>query len=382
MKKIFAMVVALGCLVGLASCSDDDDHKATQLSTIKVLSVETSLQARPDTGSVVVDCEPVQAYVDAADESWLDVEVKGNAVMFYAKQNESTESRNTKLTIKKNDNDSIMLNVDQLGMIFIVQNKVDIVQPNDRAQEYFYTVKTDYVGRVVSSPDWVEADFASSRLNVNVKENTEGHLRDGYVVYESGNYKDSIKVTQYDFEKDILGEYEIWVGYNPVTDLCETKVPATLSATVNGAVTLSFNALYDNNNIKVQFPVSFDSDSISISIESGSQVASYKDKRNKWTYFVTMFSSPTGSILPALDQAGDTLMQNQSGKITARMKYDSKKGTYGMFSGLAYNEGGYSAEFKSLYIGAFTTSLPYKKNLVNNEWWFSMYDMMLVKKEK
>lgn len=382
MKKIFSMLLAASCLLGLASCGDDDGNSATPLSTIKVLSASTSLKSRPDTGCVVVDCNPVKAYVSASKQSWLQVELKGDSVKLYAKQNESTESRNALLVIKKSENDSVMLNVDQLGMIFILQNKVDIVQVNDNAKSYFFNVKTDFEGRILSTPDWISAKFEDSRLNIDVQANEEGHLREGYVTYGCGNFKDSLKVTQYDFAKDILGDYEIWVGYNPTTDVCENKIPATLTSTANGLVTLNFSALYDSKSIPLQFPVAFDSDSLSISISSGDQVASYKDKRNKWTYFFTVFASPTGSILPSLTSQGDTLLLNNSGKITAYMKYDKQKGTYGSFSGLAYNEGGYSAEFKRIYIGAFSSSTPYKQFLINNEWWASLYDMMLVKKEK
>ena len=382
MKKIFAWALAAVCLLGVASCGDDDDYKAVQSSSIKVLSAETSLQSRPDTGSVVVDCEPVQAYVDVEDASWIDVQVKGDSVKFFAKQNPSTESRNTRLTIKKSENDSITMNIDQLGMIFIVDNKIDIMQVNDNAKSYYFNVRSDFQGEVISTPDWVTAGFSGSRLNISFAENQEGHLREGYITYGCGNFRDSLKVTQYDFEKDILGDYELWVGYDPKTDLCEGKIDVKLTANTNGAVTLNFTALYGTVSLPIQIPVSFDQDSLSISIASGQRVASYKDKRNKWTYFYTMFSSPTGSILPALDAAGDTIMQNTSGKITAYLSYEKKKGTYGGFSGLAYNEGGYSAEFKSMYIGAFTSSTPYKKNLVDNKWWFSISDLMLVKKEK
>lgn len=386
MKKIFAMLLVAGAVFGLASCSDDKDYSATEMSTINVLESKTSLLAEPDQGYVLVDCNPVKAYVDAADQSWLSVEVKGDSVKFCSTQNESTESRNTLLVIKKSETDSVMLNVLQRGMIFIVENKVNIVQPNDNAKEYFYNVKTDYVGNVVSTPDWVKANFADDRLKVNVDENNEGHLRTGYVVYTSGNYRDSIQVTQYDLQKDILGDYEIWVGYDPIKDTCKDKVQAQLKTNANGAVLLTFDTYYQPTatttaKITVQFPVTFDADSISLSINSGDQVATYKDKRDRRTYFCTMFASPTGGILPAIDQAGDTIMQNKSGKITAYLRYDKQKGTYGSFSGKAYDEGGYSADFKYLYIGAFSNSTPYKKYLVNDTWWFNLYDMVLVKKE-
>lgn len=378
------MIVTAGCLLGLASCSDDD-YKATELSTIKVLSAETSLQACKDTGYVVLDCAPMQAYVDAADQDWIKVEVKDDSVKFYAVQNESTESRNTKLTIKKSANDSIMMNVDQLGLIFIVQNRVDIVQMNDEAKSYHFNVKTDYVGEIVSTPDWVTADFTESRMNINFAENKEGHMREGYVTYRCGNFKDSLKVTQYDLQKDLLGDYYLLTGYDAKTDTYTGEpIPVTLKQNTAGAISMNLTALYNNKaNVAVSFPVSFDEDSVSFSISSGTVVARYVNpKGNKTTYFWSVFCDPNGTYLPYVEQGtNEIVMKNTSGKITAYMTYDKKKGTYGFFSGMAYDESGYSAEFGSLNVGGFTTSDPYKKNLVNNEWWFSLSNIVLVKKQ-
>lgn len=380
MKKIYGMLLAAVCVLAMTSCGDDNDNQATALSTINVLSSETQLQARPDTGKVVVDCHPVKAYVAAEDESWLKVEVKDDNVWFYATQNESTESRNSLLVIKKSDNDSVQLNILQKGMIFIIDKKTNITQVTDNAKSYYFNVNTDYVGNIVSTPEWAEARFENSRLYIDVKENNEGHLREGYVAYACGNYKDSIKVTQYDFDKDILGEYEIWEGYDADLDLCQTKIPATLQASANGSVTLNFDANYENTVVHVQLPVTFDGDSIAINIQSGQQVASFKDKRNKWTYFYSVYATDKGIVLPATDQAGNLLYLNTSGNIKAFMKYDQKKGTYGMFSGFAYNEGGYVGEFYKMYIGAFSTSSPYESSLINGEWWLSLSRIMLVKK--
>ena len=244
------MSLVAGCAIGIFSCSDDNDYKATPLSTIEVLSASTSLIAGQDTGWVKTNCNVAAAYVDAEDRSWIDVTVKGDSVKFFTKQNESTESRNTMLVIKKSDNDSVKVNITQRGMIFIVQKKVNIVQFTDDAKSYYYNINTDYVGKVVETPSWIEANFTDSRLNINVAENNEGHIREGYVKYSCGNFSDSICVTQYEFAKDILGEYELWVGYNEETDVMEKKVPATLSTNVSSSIQEPEDKCSDASNIR------------------------------------------------------------------------------------------------------------------------------------
>ena len=381
MKKIYGFVLLAALCLGMVSCSEDKGE-ATPLSTINVIAAETSFESSESTGKVVVDCNPIAAYVDAADQQWLDVQVEQNTVTLSAKRNTSTESRNALLTIKKSANDSVMLNVDQKGMVFIVHDKVDIMQKNDLAGEYSYSVSSEIQPQILSTPSWIEANFANDKLNVKVSENNDGHVRQGYVTYSCGNMKDSVKVTQFELVKDLLGDYELWVDYNEETDLCETKVPVNISMTENGAVTMNFTSLYKNTNVNFQIPMTFSEDSLAFNITSGQLVASYQNKKNKWTYFYAIFVDPNGTYLPYEDSNGNVILSDTSGKITAFLQHEEGKGTYGKFAGKAFNNSGNVADFGSIYFGAFSVSAPYVSYLIDNEWAFYLRYMMLVKKDK
>lgn len=381
MKKIYGFVLLAALCLGMVSCSEDKGE-ATPLSTINVIAAETSFESSESTGKVVVDCNPIAAYVDAADQQWLDVQVEQNTVTLSAKRNTSTESRNALLTIKKSANDSVMLNVDQKGMVFIVHDKVDIMQKNDLAGEYSYSVSSEIQPQILSTPSWIEANFANDKLNVKVSENNDGHVRQGYVTYSCGNMKDSVKVTQFELVKDLLGDYELWVDYNEETDLCETKVPVNISMTENGAVTMNFTSLYKNTNVNFQIPMTFSEDSLAFNITSGQLVASYQNKKNKWTYFYAIFVDPNGTYLPYEDSNGNVILSDTSGKITAFLQHEEGKGTYGKFAGKAFNNSGNVADFGSIYFGAFSVSAPYVSYLIDNEWAFYLRNMMLVKKDK
>lgn len=381
MKKIYSFIVLTVICLGLVSCSDDKGE-AVQMGTINVLAAETSFESAPSTGKIVVDCNPVKAYVDAADQSWLDVQIDQNTVMLNMKRNSSTESRNALLTIKKNDNDSVMLNIAQKGMIFSVNGKMDIMQHNDRVGEYSFKVSAEILPQIISAPDWIEADMTQEKLNIKVLENNEGHMRDGYVKYACGNIKDSIKVTQYEFEKDFLGDYELWVGYDEKTDLCEKKMPVTISATESGSVTMNLATEYDNTAVNLQFPMSFDSDSLKFSISSGQNLGSYLNKKKKRRYFYGIFANTEGVYLQLQDDQNNILLTDQTGSISAVMKHENGKGTYGTFAGLAYNNSGNVATFGYLYIGVFTGTQPKESELVDNEFAFKLNDMVLVKKDK
>jgi len=382
MNKILGLFLLAALCLGMASCSDDKGE-ATPMSTINVLSAQTSFESSESTGKVVVDCNPIAAYVDADDQQWLDVQVDQNIVSLSAKRNSTTESRNALLVIKKNANDSVMLNVDQKGMIFIVENKTDILQHNDRIGEYSFNVSSEILPQLISTPDWIEASMTQEKLNIKVLENNEGHVRDGYVTYSCGNVKDSIKVTQFEFEKDLLGDYELWLDYDEKTDLCKSKMPVTITATETGAITMNFTSnSYNNTSINFQMPMTFDADSLAFVMNSGQLVANYKDKRGKRTYFYSVFVDSDGTYLPYEDEKGNLILSDTSGKITAFMQHEKGKGTYGRFSGLAFNNGGNVAEFATLLIGAFSSSAPYLNSLIDNEFAFYLKDMMLVKKDK
>ena len=381
MKKIYSFIILATLCLGLASCSDDKGEP-TPLSTIKVLAAETSFESDPSTGEVVVDCNPIQAYVGKEDQAWLDVQIDQNTVKLSAKRNESSESRNALLTIKKSANDSVMINVAQKGLIFIVENKTDILQATDLAKEYNFDISSSIPGYIISVPDWMEANITSDKLNIKVKENNEGHVREGYVKFGCGNVKDSVKVTQFEFEKDLLGDYELWLGYDEETDKCERKLPVTVTSTENGAVTLNLSTVYENTKVNLQFPMSFDSDSLKFTINSGHSIGQYRNKKNKWRYFYGIFADTDGVYLQLQDANNNILLTDDSGTISAVMRHEDGKGTYGTFSGLAYNKSGNVAKFGSIYVGAFTSTPPKEGDLVDGKWAFYLKDMMLVKKDK
>lgn len=372
MKKIYSLVMLAAVCLGMASCSDDKGE-ATALSTIKVLSAETSFESVADTGKVVLDCTPVKAYVEEADKDWLDVKIDQNTVNLYAKQNGASESRNTLLTIKKNDNDSIQLNVDQKGLVFIVDGKSDIVLYDDEAHEYSYDVQSAVAGTILSAPEWVDATMTKEKINVKVSANNDGHMRAGYVKYNCGSIVDSIKVSQYDFDKDIKGNYMLLIGYDESSNGYQSYLPVVMSESQ-----MSFSFAYGTATINAAFNTSFDRDAVSFSIASGQTVGLLK-KGAKTTYFHSFFATANNATANRQDSNGNLIFGDESGLITAAMSYDKVRGTHGIFSGDAYNSGGYQGDFAKILIGAFTNSIPYQSTLIENSIFLLEGKLVLVK---
>lgn len=99
----------------MASCSSDSDYQAVAESTINVLSAQTSLGPNASEGEVTVDCTPAEAYTD--EPSWLSASIEGSTVKLAALANDSRQSRNAKLVIKKTEADSVVINVSQYGLV-------------------------------------------------------------------------------------------------------------------------------------------------------------------------------------------------------------------------------------------------------------------------
>ena len=114
MKKIINIVfVIAGCLIG-TSCSDNDYTE--NVSSVKVASASTEIEAKGGTGSIAVNSENVvSAY---STESWLTVSVSDKNVSYTAELNPFAESRNALVVVKNAKNDSTIVNVKQYGVVF------------------------------------------------------------------------------------------------------------------------------------------------------------------------------------------------------------------------------------------------------------------------
>ncbi len=88
--------------------------------------------------------------------------------------------------------------------------------------------------KVIYAPEWAKAsvDTNSKELKVSLSENTTGHLRADYIKYQVAAVTDSFIVKQFDFDKDIAGEYVFaYYDFNEDTKLELQTVRATLSRT-------------------------------------------------------------------------------------------------------------------------------------------------------
>lgn len=340
-KSIY--IIGMAAMGLMASCSSDSDYQAVAESTINVLSAQTSLGPNASEGEVTVDCTPAKAYTD--EPSWLSASIEGSTVKLAALANDSRQSRNAKLVIKKTEADSVVINVSQYGLV-LEMNKADMIFSSDEATEFVKAYNSNADVKVIYAPEWAKAsvDTVSKELKVSLSENTTGHLRADYIKYQVAAVTDSFVVKQFDYDKDIAGKYFFtYHDFDENDSLKQYTVHATLSRTELSIPELG-----------LVFPITVNEATGSVETRSSQCLG----KVGKYFIYDTF-----------LDEDGAYYMGTESGVISATFKYREDYGTYGFFGGTAYNVNNESGNFLAMILQVFKAKSPSKSNYVLDQGW-------------
>lgn len=304
MKKIFSLICMATLALSFIACSDDDEVGAeyNRASTISVVKSDVLFSASAGTGTVVVRSQSPISFVSssewckatALDDSTLQVAVDDNA---------SNIGRSSQITIKAGV-DSVNVTVQQQG--FYVQSDMSTGATfGDEACRKAYAFSTSGTPTVTSTVDWLSASIEGDSLVVSSTANETGHLRKGYVKYTFGDYKDSVQVTQFDFDTDLAGNY--YLAYSDDNG----KLRALLGVLQQSGDDYVLSLPQLDFNI----PVAFDAVNHQLTISAGSYVGDY-------TYGGTVY--PTYTILGS-SEAG-YMTWAKSVKYAATFDYDEEDG--------------------------------------------------------
>lgn len=249
----YLLLVVIGSLA-LASCDDDDKVVDEGL---KVLSAETSFDANGGEHEISVNKDVVKAY--AADD-WLAVNAQGSKVTISTQANVSNESRHTTLVVKSSETDSTIVNVSQLGSIFVLEGLPSGIAASDAAVSYTYSMKHNLPVEVSSSADWIKVSVTDDSFKVDLKKNETGRFRSGSFTYSSGNIKNTINVSQSEFARDFEGMYYLAYTSNEGT---QVAISAKFVKDAEG------NYALDLPQLGLSVPVAFDESTFKLSIYAG-----------------------------------------------------------------------------------------------------------------
>lgn len=310
------MALAMG-VATLFSCSDDD--KSAAATGVQVTSAESTIKAAGGSANVEVDQNIASAY---STEGWLTVEFDGNKLSATAERNNSRESRYSTVVIKASENDSTIVSVSQLGTVFGYSDPAgNVVMDNagGKAQRY---VQHNAEFHVAKAPEWVTTSVKGDSVYLDIAPNTTGDMRKGQVCMESGNYADTLYVTQASFEEGIAGDYRLYL-YNAVFDQSTGQITGFQNVYVPASVySFGKSCTISLPQAGFSWDCTYDKDNLALNFNSAKQIGVYS---KYYPVYMVLFNQDlkyNWSTEPQASYAFD--MEEMNGQM---VKYGTLKGT-------------------------------------------------------
>ncbi len=247
MKKIFGFLTLALATTALFSCSDDDNNSTTTVDGVQIVTRPSEIAPAGGESAIEVNKPVASVY---ATNAWLNVTADGNTVKLSADANSSVESRHSNVVIKASENDSTVISVSQLGLVFHYED--GNVSMGNNGGKFAKFVKHNEPMEIERMPEWASATVDGDSIRVDVSANTSGNARGGYVVFKSSAMKDSILISQADFSQlkgdYYFGGYDLTTGQEGYTDAkLYTKNRMYYVQLTN--LKWSFDCLYDDKNM-------------------------------------------------------------------------------------------------------------------------------------
>lgn len=301
----------------LFSCSDDD--KSAAATGVQVTSAESTIKAAGGSANVEVDQNIASAY---STEGWLTVDFDGNKLSATAERNNSRESRYSTVVIKASENDSTIVSVSQLGTVFGYSDPAgNVVMDNagGKAQRY---VQHNAEFHVAKAPEWVTTSVKGDSVYLDIAPNTTGDMRKGQVCMESGNYADTLYVTQASFEEGIAGDYKLYF-YNAVFDQTSGQITGFQNVYVNASIySFGKSCTISLPNAGFSWDCTYDKDNLALNFNSAKQIGV---NSKYYPVYMVLFNEDlkyNWSTEPQASYAFD--MEELNGQM---LKYGTLKGT-------------------------------------------------------
>lgn len=247
MKKIFGFLTLALATTALFSCNDDDNNSNTTVDGVQIVTRPSEISPAGGESAIEVNKPVASVY---ATNAWLNVTAEGNTVKLSADANSSVESRHSNVVIKASENDSTVISVSQLGLVFHYED--GNVSMGNNGGKFAKFVKHNEPMEIERMPEWASATVDGDSIRVDVSANTSGNARGGYVVFKSSAMKDSILISQADFSQlkgdYYFGGYDLTTGQEGYTDAkLYTKNRMYYVQLTN--LKWSFDCLYDEKNM-------------------------------------------------------------------------------------------------------------------------------------
>lgn len=307
----------------LMSCNDDTENPYAHTPTLQVVSSNVVFTAKAASGDVVFATTNGGTLTAKTKSPWAKATVNGNTVTVNVEENDDLSGRSTQLTVY-NGTDSANVTVQQEGLIFRLSTAS--ISTGDNASRQSFAITKNIDPTIEVSQDWITTQMTDDSLIVTLKENATGHVRNGYIYYTAGTKRDSISVTQADFDKDIAGTWLI------TSSNSEKAYRVTIGRNGNKyAMVLA--------GLNWTIPLSYNKTTNALSIAAGDSIGMYKDY-----YIGTVF----------YDMEAGYITWSKSVTLSGTFGHNDAEG----YSFLEFKDNGSWEGYKpnSLLLSAFTSS--------------------------
>lgn len=212
----------------------------------------------------------------SSDAEWLKGSINEGVLTISADRNTKLQPRSGVLTLKVGDlTDEITVNQGPLTFPLL---KVSAIKQNDDAKTYTYEFPSDVEVKFHSNATWIHGSFENEIVTITVDANNDGHIRSGDLSYSLEGAAGTISVEQYQFDKDIAGEYMF--AYTNSTTGKLNYFNSILTGTES-------DCSIDIPALGFSIPVTYDDETASIKIIAGSYIGDYSSYKAHITLWDT-----------------------------------------------------------------------------------------------
>ena len=351
MKKLYSFFVLLAAVTMFTACGDDD-ATYTPTPILEVSNADLIFEATGGNGTIQVNT--TGTLTATTESSWVTLSVSGNTVNVTVAENPTLNGRSATIKLTANGITSQVSATQKGGTYGLIDGTT--FSFDNRARNLNLALVHTSAVKVESLCNWLTASFNTStdEFEIKVDENDSGWRRTGKIAFQTGDIRDTITISQFDFIACIQGEYRLWYTssgnyvYQPVEIVCTSNTEGKIVFTSGTYATMG-----------IEIPISIDAGTYSFSVLNLAPLDA-KYTRSGVTYDLIMMvnytngtsiyrrNSATFAAIATLDEEEDGIY------FDFDMSNEVSHSSYQFYAlRIGYTTDGYAG-----YVGAFVT-FPY-----------------------
>ncbi|MDE5903733.1 BACON domain-containing carbohydrate-binding protein [Duncaniella sp.] len=269
-----------------------------------------------------------------SDSEWLKASLTDGILTIEADRNTKLQARTGIVTISVG-NLTYDITVNQGPLIFPLVKATEISQ-NDDAKTYTYDFPSDIEVTFSSDVEWLHGSFENETVTITVDANNDGHIRKGNLSYSLEGTEGSVSIEQYQFDKDIAGEY-ILVYTNSAGKQAAFKASLKQTGTKYSI---------DLTDLDFSIPVQYDETTLTLKLGCGDYIGNWVDEDGTFSVY---------SIYGFVKDGKSMVTASENAYMTSQISYSEMNGK-GYTIASFKDSGTYDYPLNSFILAGFSTS--------------------------